>query len=751
MRNLFDLGSLACLALAGCASNGVCDKNEALDWASKQGDCGGEGRPVLDSKAACTTGVNSCSGDDQKALEVMLDCLAKLPVCSQAARDSWVSSRQACYDGASRLSASCKSAFFGGASPGEDGGDGGGAVDAGPQPMTDGGGAIDLIVVADETDFALAWTSRQPGDVAHWRVASVSAADVSYPDQTVEGALWTYHDADAGQGVKKGFFVAGLNSADQIVLGVLGGPDAGPAADAGGCTGPLDCALDKVCNLGACAAQVCQNSNTCPGGYLCDSVTQHLCVRIFGLDAGAPDAGGPVDAGEARPLPFLSERVTATTAAPGVSAETFVSPFASRNPAIVAIDSARQYVALEQEGQLFGHLTLRRGADYPLDGVRRPSQIDSIGTHVKLAYQAENGTLFACYNVGSGVRVRVSRDLGQTWGGPAEALDVAYPTPDDGGVAPLIQDCALAPWRDGQVAMVTLDDSSLVVRTVSDALAAGPAEQAFISSGPDAGNIFNARRPAIATLPATSALHVGFTATRAMAPPSSGMDTEVYAVYRDPTTGGVFTQPVRINATGVGSSGNPTPQDHVALATDPVTQKAIAAFTSLESQGGVAYNTVYVSLFVPGTKSWITSGDLNVFAMRPPPQNTEFVVIPDRPLGSAWDAFSPTLAVTPGGKVFLSFVAGDHQVGQAADYHGYVVGFDWKKLSPLSGALAWFLPPAKRLGSTVVVDPRAGGNTAQPTQSASAADSQLSVYTVYVEGLGAAADEPNRAIVVARP
>jgi len=111
-----------------------------------------------------------------------------------------------------------------------------------------------------------------------------------------------------------------------------------------------------VCNLGSCQTQSCTNSNTCPGGYLCDTTTgANRCVRIFGLDAGTFDAGSSSDAGVDRPLPFLSEKVSATTGAPGFSSEMFVSPFVARNPDIVAVDSARQFVAMEQESQLFGH------------------------------------------------------------------------------------------------------------------------------------------------------------------------------------------------------------------------------------------------------------------------------------------------------------------------------------------------------------------------------------------------------------
>ncbi|MHB8872397.1 MAG: hypothetical protein ACYC8T_01800 [Myxococcaceae bacterium] len=743
MRIHLLLSLLGGLLLAACGSP-VCDKNENLDWGAKQGDCGGSASPVLGARSACSEDLGACSGGDNNTLQSLLDCLSKLPVCASAEAASWSASRQACFDGAGGLSESCKSAFFEGGFPGQDAGVDAGEPDAGRQPITDGGGALNLVVVADETDFALAWTSSQKGQVSQWEVHSANAAGLKYPEASVPGGSWTLNDPDAGQGVKKTFFVAGLNAAGEVVMGQLAVTDAG-ASDAG-CAGPLDCVPQKVCNLGACAEQSCQTSNTCPGGYLCETVAQR-CERIFGVDSGVPDAGGPSDAGSERPMPFVSDLVTATTAAPGFSPEIYVSPFIGRNPAMVAIDSARQYVALEQESQLYGHLSIKRGADYPLAGLRRPSQIDSIGTHVKLAYNAGSGTLYACYNVGTAVRVRRSRDLGHTWGGPTEAVDIANDIPTDGGVAPIIQDCDIAPWRDGKAMLVMVDDSNLVVRTVNDSLSLDPPEVAFMSSGADGGiNIFNPQRPVIATLPGDFAVHVGFTATRALPPPSSGMDTEVYALYRDQTTT-VFTPAVRINETGVGT-GNPFPQDHVALATDPVTKRAVAAFTSLESQGAANYNVIYVSIFDKATKRWGTGSDLSLFHQNV--TKTEYMVIPARPSNSTWDAFSPTFAVTPSGKMFLSFLAGDQLVGAGPDYHAYVVPFSFSATSPV-GAKGWYLPPAKKLGATKVVDPAGSGSAALPTRTASAADSQLSVYTVYIEAMGPAGDEANRAIMVTRP
>ncbi|MBI3185757.1 MAG: hypothetical protein HYZ28_26770 [Myxococcales bacterium] len=771
-KTFFVAAALASAVLAGCnCGGGLCDRSESLDMAKKAGECGGQSGKVLGPKAQCTQSVTACSGADQAALSSMLDCLEKLPTCTQDQAASWSASRQSCFDRASSISESCKSAVFGGVLPGQDAGPDGGedaGVDAGRQPMTDGGGAIELIAVADETDFAIAWTARQKGAVAQWEVNSENAIGIRYPEVLVPGARLGLEDRDAGAGVKKGFFVVGLSSTGEVVLGEPEVSDAG-RPDAGGCSGPLDCPVDRVCNLGSCQVQACvpPNSDTCPGGYLCNAVTAR-CVRVFGLDGGVTDAGSALDGGDGRRRPFISEMVTLSTGSPSFGPEVFVSRFpVTRNgPEVVAIDSARQYVAMEQENQLFGHLTVNRGKDFVQNDVLQTFNIDTIGSRVKLVWLPGNRSLLACYNVGLGVRVRRSFDLGRTW---PDVLDVSNPDPQDGGTPVLIQDCDLAPWRDNKAIMVTKDGDDLAVRVVTDVpFGVAAPEVAFVSSGADAGNIFNPERAAIATAPEDYVVHVGFTGSRVVA---TGTDTEVYAVYRDSSSAGVFGQPMRINESSV-TPGNPMPQDHVALAVEPKRacqkdadcgagigcnlsakvcskRRAIAAFGSLESVGALTYSVVYVSLWNPNVKAWGTGSDLSIFAKNS--TGTAYLVLPGRQINEGWDAFAPSLATTPSGRVFLSFLAGPERAAAAADYHPYLVGFDFDKDSPLANAKGWYLAPAKRAGTTRAVDPAMGGNAVPPTWGSLAADSQLSVYLGFVEGIGPMSDERNRAVMVSWP
>ncbi|MFZ5471282.1 MAG: hypothetical protein ACOZIN_17810 [Myxococcota bacterium] len=725
-------------ALAGCGTS-VCDKNAATDLSKKQGTCTGElGGNLLGAKDQCTSAITQCRGSDEAALQKMLDCLGKLPVCAEPEKDAWLASRQGCFEQVAGLSEACRDAVFGGVLPGTDAGLADAGVDAGRQPIIDGGEGLELIAVADETDFALAWSQKQKGVVASWEVHAENDVGLRSLPVSVDAGM-TYGEHDAGSGVKKVFFVVGLTAQGNVAFGEAG-EDAGVSPDAGGCQGPLDCPVDRVCNLGTCQVQACQVNATCPSGYQCVGATR--CVRQFGADGGTADAGSSSGGAAREPLPFISARVEATTGPPAFAPEKFISPFQAKTPDLVAVDSARQFVALEQENQLFGHLTTNRGKSFG------SSNIDTLGTRPRLAYAADKGVLYACYNVGLGVRVRRSFDLGRTWG--ASAADIALPQPADGGTQGRIYDCDIAPWRDGRALMVTVDDEALRVREVSDALQVVNESLAFVSSPADAGNVFAPARPAIVTHPDSFLVHLGFTATRAV---TAGADTEVYGAYRDNSTGGTFVSVGRINESGV-TTGNPFPQDHVALAIDPTTQRAIAAFTSLESQGAATYSTVYLSLFNPATKRWGTGSDLSVFDQHP--VSRVYHVVPDRDLNDAWDAFSPSLAVTPAGRFFLGFLAGPTQVGPSSDYRMYLVEFD---LSEKNG-LGWFdtVPgssgtpvPAKRVGTTRVVDPQAGGNAPPPTWTVMAADSQLSLYFTYIEGIGNAAEVENRAVFVSRP
>ncbi len=728
------LGVLA-LALCGCpGSNAVCDRADSVDLTAKAGMCSGadRGKP-LGGKSACNNSIGKCSSADQATLKSMVDCLGNLTNCTPATEGGYLQLQQACYASLPSLSKACQDAVFTMGLPGDAGEDGG--VDAGRQPA-DGGGAIDLIGVADESGFALAWSSRQTAPFDQWELDSFDTDGMRLPNELLTPpSLRTWDLDDAGTLTKRSFFLAAITADGKLVSGQP--PDAGMmTSDAGQtCQTGLDCPVDQVCDLSQCKTQSCQPGGavTCPPGYVCQPTK--VCERMFS-DAGTLDAGMQMT-GNFVPLPLLSDLVTVSTGSPGFSSGVYLGGYAGLRPAVVGIDSARQFVALEQAAQPFGHVSRLRGKDLESDS-DSTSPIDTLGQNIHLAYVPESDTLFACYDVGRGVRVRRSRDLGRTWG--ASAVDV-LPV-DDGGLTSQIHDCALAPWKNGSALMATIDDDQVAVRTVSEALSVGNPDIAFASSPPDAGNIYAPNHPTIATLPSDSIVHVGFTGMRTA---NMVVDTEIYDSYRDGTLG-AYTQPKLINNTGI-TTGNAFPQDYVSITVDPVTKKAVAAYTSVEDQGLGPYSTVYLSLWNPSTKTWGTGSDLSVFAQ----QQTQYLVLPTRANTDEWDAFSPALAATRTGKIFLSFLAGK-RVGGNDDLRMYLVRFDWNTPSPLAMVNGWFVVPALPMSSTRVYAPAAGGvSSVPPSFTALSADQQLSVYGVFVEGAGANGDIPARAIMVSRP
>lgn len=747
-------------AVAGCTGGGgvpsACDKSEAIDLNAKAGDCTGlDLAKPLGTRTVCAEKVKPCSTTELESLASVVTCLENLPVCAAATKGTFVNRQGACYATVTSLSKECKDSVFGMTIiPGTDAGfDAGPPPDAGRQP-SDGGGVVDLIAVADETGFAFAWSSRQVGEVAKWELNAFGSADGGkLPEIYISpGSARAYElqaprpSADAGTDggvglVVRQYFIAGVDNSNVQVFG--NPPDAGTpmVVDAGGCMNALQCPPDKVCDLGSCKTQTCQAGGpaTCPAGYTCEPGPM-ACLRQFS-DAGTIDAGAEMDAGMFMPSPLLSTGVTVATGMPGVSPEVTIGGFAAHRVDMVAIDSARQFIALEQETQLFGHYTSRRGKELVND-TGSASAIDPAGSRAKLAYVQESDTVFACYNFGRGVRIRRSRDLGKTWGNDA----ITLAPEEDGGFSSRFFDCSIAPWKNGSAIFAYVEDDSIVVRTVTEALSVPPltaSDYAFFSSPADAGNIFAPQHTAIATLPGTlldggpgSIVHVGFTGTRAV---GAGSDTEIYGLYRDGTTG-TFLPATLINRSATGGSGDP--QDYVTLTVDPRTGKGLAAYTTFELG---AYSSVYVSLFAQGPKTWITGSDLTVFAKK----LTEYPVFPARQQADVWDAFSPSLAVTKAGKLFLSVVAGK-RTGTTRDLRMYLVGFDFEATSPIAGK-GWFVPPGVKLSDTKVVDPRPASGTVPPNVSAICTDTQLSVYGTFIQGLGAMSEIENTAVYISRP
>jgi hypothetical protein len=675
--------------------------------------------------------VNSCNDADQTMLSAAVDCLGKTPACTSATRDAYLGSVARCVDPLKRLSPACLEAFFMGVLPGEDGGMDAGVMDAGPEPITDGGNGVELVAVVDGTDVAMAWSTRQPGDVAVWQLIGRDVTGTRDPEVDMgPGSVSDWTIPDSGISTHR-FFVVGRDTRREIVFGKLdaGASDAGMAM----CANALDCPVDKVCDLGQCQTQTCMlGSTNCPAAYQC---LAGVCTRTSS-DAGGFDAGfSRPDAGVGdRPLPFVSNEVTVTAGTPSFTSDLNLGGFPGRRPAVAAIDTARVFVALEQEAQLVSHASSRRGKDFP-DDAETTFPLDTVGTRVRATYNRESKLTFVCYNVGRGVRVQRSTDFGRTWGIAATTVEPA----DDGGVTSTIRDCDIAPWTQGGAIMVTIDDDAVMVRTISSGLSVSDPVPAFLS---DTATYFNPQHPAIATLPSESVVHVTFTGTRLA---TGGIqDTEPLGVYRDGTLG-AFPQPVSLGGL---STGIPNMQDWTTVAIDPKSKRALAAFVSVEpGPGNAPISTVYTSLWNPTTRTWSSGSDLNVFASQ---QNTTLLFPDKAPATDVWFAFSPSVVALPSGKMWLSFVVGP-RIANTGDYRMVAVPFDFDLQSPLSTARGWYVRPVVTVSSIRVLDPRGSTSAPQPPVSSLAADHQLSIYGAFIEGVGTNGEVEGRGIFFSRP
>lgn len=615
--------------------------------------------------------------------------------------------------------------------PGPDPGDGGdedGGTDGGNrQADTDGGGGLDLVGVADESAYALAWTTPLEATVFRWEINSEDSAGTRLPLQYVaDGARMFGTETGATTGLQKSFFVAGIDVAEQVVVGK---PPAGIDGGAASCSGPADCPATQVCSLGQCKELKCATQDGCPLGYACASGS---CFRSFVPDAGNLGTGDP-DGGMANiEAPLVSEKIVLQTAQASFSPEVPLTQYAAQNPSLVAADTARQFVAVEQEGQLYGYRTENRGKTFSI------IRIDNLGTHPKLAYNAGARVLYACYKAGNGIRVRRSRDFGRTWGG--DALDL-FPAPVDGGLPAVISECAVAPWRDDAIVVATVELGTIHVRIVNANLAPPLVPDVAFVATPQ---IANPVHIAVATLPADFVIHIAFTGTR----PSGGVtDKDIYSVYRDPQTNGTFTTPEFVcSSTGAGAG---YPQDHASLVIDPASKKAIAAYTSFEPAPGLPTDVIYVSIWNPATHKWGVGPDMSIFFKNA--AQTGYVVLPERDPMDPWDTFAPSLAITGKGKIFLGFAAGrTNSGGVSSDYHPYAVEFDLNLQSPgaAAGVLGWYVAPAKKLSTTRVGRSTASGAFAGPVL---ATDPQLSAYLLFIEGVGPAGDLLNRPLLLTRP
>ncbi len=701
------------LGAAGCAPN-LCERSEKAATAVA-GDCGDfASRPLLGS--SCTTNLGACSEADVQLLTTAVACLEKLPVCSVVAKDAWKLQESTCTDALVGLSMPCLDAFFMGKPPNFDAGE----PDAGPQPINDGGSALALFGAVDETTVALGWTPKQGGAVARWMLVQTDTlGDGRVETEFGDGATLTLTIDDAGTGGRR-YFVVGLDSTGAVVAGMP--LSTGMEPDAGAqCRTGSECDVDKVCDLGQCRTQTCQFSmaNTCPNAYQCFS--PGVCQRTG--DAGVFMGGGSVDGGD-RSLPFSSNTVSLLPGPAKPSPVYEVGQVAGKRPGIVGLDTARVFLALEQEGQLIAHPSSARGTDYPIDALTSAG-LDTVGTRVHLAWNEESRALFACYVVGRGVRVQKSVDLGRTWG--VSAVTFEPPEVDDGGISEIIRDCDIAPWRNGGALLVTAETEALVVRHLSTALNEDFKGPAFTSNFADGGAeaIFFPAHPSVATLPSSQVVHITFTGNRYV---SGGIvDTEPYGVFREGSAS--FSAAGRL--TGVLPSA--TPEDWTTVAIHPKTGRALAAFTTVQT--GNQINTTYLSIFSPTLRQWATGAHLNAFLVD---QNTT-VLFPEKAPTDPWFAFSPQLAPLPDGTFAYTFVAGP-RTGQTGDYRQYLVPFDLERTAQTVTGKGWYVLPVTKVSDERVLDPRGSLAAPQPPVSALAADSQISVYGVFIPGTGSAGD-----------
>jgi hypothetical protein len=265
----------------------------------------------------------------------------------------------------------------------------------------------------------------------------------------------------------------------------------------------------------------------------------------------------------------------------------------------------------------------------------------------------------------------------------------------------------------------------------------------FASGDPTQINTyFSPGNPAIATLPSDYMIHILFEVQRKTV--GGITDDEVVGVYRDSTTGGAFVGPIHVHQPNTFSQRSP------AVAIDPVTKRAVAAFVSNETAptGGDAFDTVYVSYWKENWKvtdtnrDWLFGPDLNVFAQK----SGAYLVVPQRSISATWVAREPSIAITPAGKIFVAFAAGDNN-NNHPQLTPWVVEWSFTVQTQLGTALGWYVPPAISLSDTRVVT----ANNTDYTGPVVVADSQISYYSIFVEGVGPDGDVANRPVMVTRP
>lgn len=715
------LSSCFALALAGCAPS-PCERSTKAAK-TNQGDCGDEIAGSLLGNA-CTSNLSSCTAADQKVMDDVLTCVEKMSACSSISKDAWRLQRDMCAVPFENLSPDCKAAFMT-AVPVIDAG----LPDSGVQPINDGGNGLVLWGVANADTVALAWDARRTATVEQWMLVESDALGDNRTERFLEGldgGSLNVLIPDAGMSGRH-YYLAGLNANGDVLLGM---PIIPPmmASDAGmTCTGPDTCPDDRVCDLGQCRLQTCPVGmmNTCPGGYSCFAPGE---CRRTSADGGVFMGGMRRDAGT-QPLQMVSNEIGPITPRPPLVQPTVtIGQVAAKRPDVAAFDTARVTVALEQEGQLISHPSIERGSDFFTDEAHTSFSLDTTGARVHLAWNPDSQALYACYVVGRGIRVQKSTDRGETWGQVATTFE---PPIDDAGVGEIIRDCDIAPWKNGGALMVTAENEVLIVRELTQTLSVAMQGPAFTSISPDAGTaaVFAPSHPAIATLPGPGVVHITFTGTRLLVGGAS--DTEPYGVYREGL--GSFTPAARMTPSAQPSA---LPEDWTTVAVNPKNGRAVGAFTTV-TPGGMQNSTVYVALFNTTTRGWGTGSHLNVLG-NDPVSNTG-VWLPAKASTDRWFAFSPQFAPLPDGTFAFSFVAGPHN-GTQGDFRVYMVPFDLDRVPTITAGRGWFIPPVMKMSDERVLDPRGSMAAPQPFVTSLTADTQISVYGVFIPGSGVNGD-----------
>lgn len=98
-----------CAVLLSTSCGTLCDRatSTAKSFTSKAMPCGATDSTPDFSRAACETGMSSCSADDRRTLSIYFDCLDALPTCEPTKSAEFSASVLKCANPMSGVSAGC--------------------------------------------------------------------------------------------------------------------------------------------------------------------------------------------------------------------------------------------------------------------------------------------------------------------------------------------------------------------------------------------------------------------------------------------------------------------------------------------------------------------------------------------------------------------------------------------------------------------------------------------------------------------